>query len=128
MPKQQAKSKPNNSFAWLLKFIGSLAYVYVAWQILASPPAWFSLGPSLSIQLLGLYIIAAVGIMSAIGLLLATLFSFKMDDSGITSMLTWKMAMWSTFTLLVLTLPGPSLWIVLIGFVLYSVGSAAARM
>lgn len=128
-----AKQQPNYA-GWLLKFIGSVAYLYVVWQIWSSPPAWLAGGLSASLPALGLGIIAATAVLSSVVYFLGTLGwammakSSKDEKSMRMSMWVWKTGMWSAFTLFVLTLPGSLSWVVLIGFVLSLIGSAMSMM
>lgn len=133
MAKQPPKQKPNYTGS-LLMFIGSIAFVFVVFQIWGTPPAWLSGGISASLPALVLGIIAATAVVSSIAYLLATLGScimVKSDNEDRNMRMTrWtqKMGTWSAFTLLVLTLPGPLSWVVLIGLVLSLIGSAMSMM
>ncbi len=128
-----AKQSPKH-LGWLFKLVGSLAYLYVTWQIWASPPLWLVGGLSASLATLGLGMIAATAVLSSVAYFFATFGSGFMENKKETDMnmrmsaWTWRMGTWSAFSLFVLTIPGPWSWVVLIGFVLSMIGSAMSMM
>lgn len=130
---KQAPKQASNHKGRLLKFIGSVAYVVVVFSLWTNPPAWLAGGLWTSLPALALGIIAATAVLSSIAYFFATLggtMMAKNDDENMRmmNMWTWKTGMWASFSLFVLTLPGPWSWVVLIGFVLSLIGSAATMM
>lgn len=126
-------AKQKNGTGWLLRFVASLAYLYVVWQLWSSPPGWLANGLSASLAAFGLGIIMATAVISSVSYVIATFSSgmmtgAKKEEDMRMSMWTWRMGMWSAFTLFVLTLPGPWSWLVLIGFVLSLIGTGMSKM
>lgn len=105
-------NKKSNMTAWILKFVGSLAYLYVLWWL------WgMSLSGTFSAVLFGL---AAV---TSVGFFITTVVSL-MANNGDMQMWSTKAALMAGFALLALTFP-TSTWTLfaLVGFILAYVGN-----
>ncbi|MDE1861269.1 MAG: hypothetical protein KGH72_06165 [Candidatus Micrarchaeota archaeon] len=123
-----AKQQPNWT-GWGLKFIGSLVYLYVVYQLWSNPLPSGSLSGSLAA--LGLGVLFAVAVLSTVSLFLMTLASIKMYDKEM-AMWDWKTIMWSGGSLVILTIAGGAAgtWtaVALLGFVLASLGAGMSKM
>lgn len=124
-----AKNQPNMG-AWFLTLIGSLAYLYVVYKLWGMSGTWPALTSSLAA--LGVGLLFAVAVLTSVSLVLMTLASLKMNDKDM-HMWSWKNTMWAAFSLVVLTVATAgmaSTWtlVVVIGFVLASIGNGMSKM
>src|SRR5271156_4324470 len=114
-----ANKKATNWTAWVLKFVGSLAYLYVVWQL------WAGVGPA------GVFgpVLFGLAVVMAVGFFIMTLVSLMSNED---EMKAWSMksSLVAGFALLALTAPTAataawSSWalVALIGFVLAYVGT-----
>jgi hypothetical protein len=121
---KNSKTDGKKYAAFVLAFIGSLAYIYVAYGLVTnwSIPSIFS-----GVGAVFLPIFAGLGIISSVGLLLA---SFGLlTGSEKTAGWVWKSGMWGGVTLVALTLGNANLvWIIVLGFALATISSAVAGM
>jgi len=124
-----AKTNDSGKWTWafVLTFLGSLVFLYVAYNVLTAPAAWWT-----SLPLFGgagavfLPIFAGVSIISAIVLFFSS-FGLMQGGKGATEMVT-KSSMITGITLLALTLGSVWSWYSLLGFVLASIGITIAWM
>ncbi len=114
-----ANKKATNWTAWILKFVGSLAYLYVVWQL------WAGIGPA------GVFgpILFGLAVVMAVGFFIMTLVSLMSNDNEIKNW-SGKSAVVAGFALLAITAPtvataGWSSWtlVALVGFILAYVGT-----
>lgn len=121
-----ANKKPNWT-AWVLKFVGSLAFLDVVWNVWqagVTPAGVF--GP----------ILFGLAVVMTVGFFIMTLVALTGSNSD--EMKTWSMrsAMAGGFALLALLAPtistagwpGTWIWVALVGFVLAYVGTGMDRM
>ncbi len=115
-----ANKKPNWT-AWVLKFVGSLAYLYVVWQLWSG-----GVGPS---GVLG-PVLFGLGVVTAVSFFIMTLVSLMANDDEMKQM-GMKVSVIAGFALLALLAPTsataiwPSSWalVALLGFVLSYIGT-----
>ena len=117
-------SSGNRAWAFVLSLIGSLIYLYAAFAFLGTGNPASSLFSGSGAFLLPLF--AGVGVVSAVGLFLASFGLLKGGDEP--TKWTWKSAMWGGVALVALFAGTSMAWYVVLGFLLASVGSIAAKM
>ncbi len=117
-------SNGNSAPAFVLAFLGSLAYLYVVYGLVTNwhTPALFA-----GVGAVFLPIFAGVGILSAIGLFLASFSLLKGDKKS--KEWIWKSTLWGGVALVALTVGDvASVGIILLGFILATIGSMVAAM
>jgi hypothetical protein len=112
-------NKKTNWTAWVLKFVGSLAYLYVVWQL------WAGVGPA------GIFgpILFGLAVVMAVGFFIMTLVSLMSNNDELKDG-SMKSSLLTGFALLALLAPtaataawGSWAWIALVGFILAYVGT-----
>lgn len=119
-----ANKKPNWA-AWALRFVGSLAYLVVVWQLWQGIGAGTPGGTALYTSNVFAPVLFGLAVISAVSLFLGTLASLAGSGKDMSAW-NWRLSAMGGFSLLsiVSLIPGSSswAWIALVGFVLAFIG------
>ncbi len=125
MAKNSSKRNEHGAGVFVLTFLGSLAYLYVAYSLVTafSASALFSGAGAVLLP-----IFAGVAIISAIALFLT---SFTLINGNGEAGMTSKLALWAGISMIALTIGvgnGTLVGAAILGFVLAEIGALVARM
>ncbi len=120
-----ANKKPNGA-AWVLRFVGSLAYLAVVWQL------WQVAGVVGSVTNVFAPVLFGLAAVSAVSMFLVVLASLSGSDNTMSAWITKANFMTGFALLAVLPIIAGAWatwsWIALVGFVLVAIGSGMEKM